>query len=444
MRPNLFVNTPTSSPSTCSSAGGRRTDPARSPRRRRRPGASTRASSSSRRRAARREENIDNEKYEYKRATWPGAGRTGLARALPRAPERDPQAHPGARPAAQHHVPLERRRRDARVLEAPRRRCPPDGATTRSSSSRTSTRTRCARRRCTSTRAVGRRTRRPLRGRDLIRQRWDWCDSNYVRLDAFAEPVAHPPVVEGTAMTVPPSRTRPRRPARAPCEGAPDPHSCSAPPVDRRPAPATCVIRHAAAGRRASTAVSRRHVARARARRARRSGGPGSSRPRRLRVSQATTGAPDCTRDDPYRSLPTLGELDLHLSARAGTSSCWHVLGRPRSARGRRRRGTAFAVWAPTPRPCGWSATSTAGTARARDAQLGGRRLGAVRARPRRRHAYKFELLTDAGEWVKARPDGAVHRGAAGDRIRRRQSLVRWGDGDWMRAAPRATRTTRR
>jgi 1,4-alpha-glucan branching enzyme len=47
--------------------------------------------------------------------------------------------------------------------------------------------------------------------------------------------------------------------------------------------------------------------------------------------------------DDPYRHLPTLGEVDLHLIAEGRHEALWRVLG----ARVLPGTGTAFAVWAP-------------------------------------------------------------------------------------------------
>ncbi|MBX3129899.1 MAG: 1,4-alpha-glucan branching protein GlgB [Polyangiaceae bacterium] len=54
-------------------------------------------------------------------------------------------------------------------------------------------------------------------------------------------------------------------------------------------------------------------------------------------------------RDDPYRFLPTVGELDLHLFAEGNHRRLWQVLGaNVRVVDG--VEGTAFAVWAPTAR----------------------------------------------------------------------------------------------
>ena len=63
--------------------------------------------------------------------------------------------------------------------------------TTRSSSSRTSTRTRCARRPSTSTSPRSTSNLDTTFGvEDLVTgERWDWGEHNYVRLDAFTQPV---------------------------------------------------------------------------------------------------------------------------------------------------------------------------------------------------------------------------------------------------------------
>ncbi|HEY8179895.1 MAG TPA: 1,4-alpha-glucan branching protein GlgB [Candidatus Limnocylindria bacterium] len=73
--------------------------------------------------------------------------------------------------------------------------------------------------------------------------------------------------------------------------------------------------------------------------------GPGD--PYRLRFRFAD-GA-EWEREDPYRFLPTLGELDVHLIAEGSHERLWEVLGaHPRVIDG--TAGVAFAVWAPNAR----------------------------------------------------------------------------------------------
>src|SRR5215831_2061140 len=56
---------------------------------------------------------------------------------------------------------------------------------------------------------------------------------------------------------------------------------------------------------------------------------------------------PETITDDPYRHLPTLGEVDLHLIGEGRHEQLWRVLGARVSEKA---DGTAFAVWAPDAR----------------------------------------------------------------------------------------------
>ena len=56
---------------------------------------------------------------------------------------------------------------------------------------------------------------------------------------------------------------------------------------------------------------------------------------------------PETITDDPYRHLPTLGEVDLHLIGEGRHEQLWRVLGAHASEQA---DGTAFAVWAPDAR----------------------------------------------------------------------------------------------
>jgi 1,4-alpha-glucan branching enzyme len=62
-------------------------------------------------------------------------------------------------------------------------------------------------------------------------------------------------------------------------------------------------------------------------------------------------GGPDAeyVTDDPYRHLPTLGEMDLHLIREGRHEELWRVLGAHVRSFGE-VTGTAFAVWAPSAR----------------------------------------------------------------------------------------------
>ncbi len=72
----------------------------------------------------------------------------------------------------------------------------------------------------------------------------------------------------------------------------------------------------------------------------------------RLAVTYPAPGAdgttlPETVTDDPYRHLPTLGEVDLHLIGEGRHEQLWRVLGAHVSEKA---DGTAFAVWAPNAR----------------------------------------------------------------------------------------------
>jgi 1,4-alpha-glucan branching enzyme len=73
---------------------------------------------------------------------------------------------------------------------------------------------------------------------------------------------------------------------------------------------------------------------------------PGTAVPD-YRIAVTYPGAAEIISDDPYRHLPTLGEVDLHLIAEGRHEELWTVLGariRPEAG------GTSFAVWAPSAR----------------------------------------------------------------------------------------------
>ena len=71
----------------------------------------------------------------------------------------------------------------------------------------------------------------------------------------------------------------------------------------------------------------------------------------RLSVTYPNGDGPDAeyVTDDPYRHLPTLGEMDLHLIREGRHEELWRVLGAHVRSFGE-VTGTAFAVWAPSAR----------------------------------------------------------------------------------------------
>src|SRR3984957_8869369 len=77
-------------------------------------------------------------------------------------------------------------------------------------------------------------------------------------------------------------------------------------------------------------------------------GDPESVRDYRLEVTYVN-GEPQL-QDDPYRYLPTLGELDLYLIGEGRHEEVWRALGARPTEIGADETGTAFAVWAPNAR----------------------------------------------------------------------------------------------
>ncbi len=135
--------------------------------------------------------------------------------------------------------------------------------------------------------------------------------------------------------------------------------------------------------------------------------------------------------DDPYRHLPTLGELDLHLIAEGRHEQLWTVLGaQPRVG------GTAFTVWAPNAQGVrvvgdftgwgihdGWPMRSLGSSGvwelYVPDAQVG--------------HRYKFRILGRDGTWQE-KADPMARRTEAPPRTASviDESNYVWGDDEWL------------
>lgn len=110
--------------------------------------------------------------------------------------------------------------------------------------------------------------------------------------------------------------------------------------------------------------------------------------------------------DDPYRYLPTIGELDLHLMAEGRHESLWTTLGahvRHYHSTLGEVTGTSFAVWAP-----GVQAVRVVGEFNDWDGRMNAMRtlgnsgvweLFIPCVKPGDR--YKFQILTEHGQWVE-------------------------------------------
>ena len=156
--------------------------------------------------------------------------------------------------------------------------------------------------------------------------------------------------------------------------------------------------------------------------------------PRAYEIVATYDGAPDFRADDPYRHLPSLGELDQYLIGEGRHEELWRVLGaHVRHYDG--VSGVSFAVWAPHAR-----AVRVTGDFNAWDGQGHAMRslgssgvwelfvpgLGAGTT-------YKYEILTHRGEWIlKADPmaQWAEVPPATGSVVT--ESTYTWGDAEWL------------
>jgi 1,4-alpha-glucan branching enzyme len=139
-------------------------------------------------------------------------------------------------------------------------------------------------------------------------------------------------------------------------------------------------------------------------------------------------------RGDPYRFLPTVGELDLHLLGEGTHRRLWEVLGsHPRRVEG--LDGTSFAVWAPNARRvsvvgdfCGWDGRllpmRMLGSSGVWELFVPGISPGAL---------YKYEIRTREGALrLKADPVGFAMELPPGSASRVTTSIHTWGDRKWM------------
>ena len=139
-------------------------------------------------------------------------------------------------------------------------------------------------------------------------------------------------------------------------------------------------------------------------------------------------------REDPYRFLPTLGDLDLHLFNEGTHRRLWEALG----AHARRVDGvdgTAFAVWAPSARRvsvvgdfCGWDGRvfpmRSLGSSGVFELFVPGVSPGAL---------YKFEIKTRDGLLrLKTDPFARAMELPPGSASRVTVSSYHWGDDAWL------------
>jgi 1,4-alpha-glucan branching enzyme len=136
--------------------------------------------------------------------------------------------------------------------------------------------------------------------------------------------------------------------------------------------------------------------------------------------------------DDPYRHLPTVGELDLHLIREGRHEELWKALGA--NIKG---NGTAFAVWAPNAQAVrvigefnGWNGVTHSmrvmGSSGVWELYVPGVGAGTK---------YKFEILTKSGEWIsKIDPLAKFAETAPSTASIVSASEYKWKDKTWLTA----------
>ncbi|MBW8484449.1 1,4-alpha-glucan branching protein GlgB [Actinomadura parmotrematis] len=146
----------------------------------------------------------------------------------------------------------------------------------------------------------------------------------------------------------------------------------------------------------------------------------------------------ETVQDDPYRHLPTLGELDLHLIGEGRHEELWRALGarvRGYASAFGPTEGVALAVWAPTARGVRavgdfnhWDGRAhpmrSLGSSGVWELFVPGTGDGT---------AYKFEILGADGVWrTKADPMAQYTEVPPKTASRVFTSRHEWADGDWM------------
>jgi len=163
---------------------------------------------------------------------------------------------------------------------------------------------------------------------------------------------------------------------------------------------------------------------------------PGASLPLRYRLRFASADGAAWERGDPYRHLPTVGEVDQHLFGEGNHRRLWEILGAsPRTVDG--EEGVAFAVWAPNARRvsvvgdfCGWDGRlfplRSLGASGLWELFVPGLGPGEL---------YKYEVKAGDGRvLLKADPYARATELPPGSASRVERSSYAWGDDAWMAA----------
>lgn len=154
---------------------------------------------------------------------------------------------------------------------------------------------------------------------------------------------------------------------------------------------------------------------------------------------RARYGDVDVTEDDPYRFLPTLGELDLYLVAEGRHEKLWTVLGASvhvyPSAHGD-ITGAAFAVWAPNARAVRLVGDHNAWDGRRHQMRRLGQGVWELFVPGLGEGAlYKYEIQHPDGSWqTKADPMARRTQVAPATASVVTRSQYMWGDDAWLAA----------
>jgi 1,4-alpha-glucan branching enzyme len=159
-----------------------------------------------------------------------------------------------------------------------------------------------------------------------------------------------------------------------------------------------------------------------------------SVRDYRLEVAYVNGDEPQL-QDDPYRHLPTLGELDLYLIGEGRHEQLWRALGARFIENGEGETGTAFAVWAPNARGVRLLGDFNFWDGRAHPMRsLGGAgvwELFVPGVTPGAR--YKFSICGPDGAWrEKADPMATYAETPPATASVVYQSSYEWNDADWL------------
>ncbi len=164
----------------------------------------------------------------------------------------------------------------------------------------------------------------------------------------------------------------------------------------------------------------------------------GARLPFRYRLSFQFPGGNKLERGDPYRFLPTLGDMDLHLFNEGTHRRLWEVLGaHTRTLDG--ERGTSFAVWAPNAKRVslmgeftGWDGRTypmrCLGASGVWEIFVPGIDAGDL---------YQFEIKTKEG-WLRRKSDplGFAMELPPAQASRVTDSRYEWTDDSWMSKRP--------